>query len=704
MRATASPLPRSPLLRPSLPLFVATLAASAVASAVACQGGGASSHEAGGSDAQAEAGAAFQADPVTVYVAKVKNILVGLPPTDAEIAAVQADPTQLGTLIDGWMQLPQYQQKMLRFFQLAFQQTQVTYTAFADQTYPKQVAISATTIPLLMQNVQESFARTMLQLIATGQPLTQATTTTQFMMTTAMKELYAFLDQYEVDDNSLVTDAFKVAHPGQAITVEAAQGPIPIAESLDPTSANYMVWYDPDVATANSTVAGCETDPVVFGPSSATLHYLLYGSLDGRKNPNGSTVNCPPVGGSAQAPQLQTGDFSDWTMVTIRPPATAEATTTFYDLPTLRQANELVLGIPRVGFFSTPAFAANWQTNTSNTMRVTMNQTFIVALGSMVDGTDTTSPPGTPGLDTAHATQAACYQCHMVLDPSRSILSATYSWNYHAQIDPTWSQQPGMFAFRGVIAPVSSVADLGSILSTHPYFAPGWVQKLCYYANSSACDASDPAFLQIVSDFTSSNYAWNALVKELLSSPIVTNAVETATAAQNGEVVAVSRRDHLCAALNARLGFTDVCGLTALYAKGTASKETIPEIVSGLPSDGYGRGAVAPVLPNQPTLFFRSATENICEAVAAQVIDVPVPTQTAGVQQWSSSQASAAIADFVSLVMGLTTPDPRTVPATALLQQHYQSALQQPGITPTEALQSTFVAACLAPSFVSIGM
>jgi len=261
-----------------------------------------------------------------------------------------------------------------------------------------------------------------------------------------------------------------------------------------------------------------------------------------------------------------------------------------------------------------------------------------------------------------------------------------------------------MFGFRGVIAPVSSVADLGSILSTHPYFAPGWVQKLCYYANSSACDASDPAFLQIVSDFTSSNYAWNALVKELLSSPIVTNAVETATAAQNGEVVAVSRRDHLCAALNARLGFTDVCGLTALYAKGTASKETIPEIVSGLPSDGYGRGAVAPVLPNQPTLFFRSATENICEAVAAQVIDVPVPTQTAGVQQWSSSQASAAIADFVSLVMGLTTPDPRTVPATALLQQHYQSALQQPGITPTEALQSTFVAACLAPSFVSIGM
>jgi hypothetical protein len=166
----------------------------------------------------------------------------------------------------------------------------------------------------------------------------------------------------------------------------------------------------------------------------------------------------------------------------------------------------------------------------------------------------------------------------------------------------------------------------------------------------------------------------------------------------------VARRDHFCAALNARLGFNDVCGLASLYAKGTASTQTIPEIVSGLPSDGYGRGAVAPVLPNQPTLFFRAATENICEAVSTQVIDVPTAKQTPGVKQWSSSQSTAAITDFVSLLMGLTTPDPRTAPAAALLQQHYQSALQQKGITPTQALESTFITACLAPTFVSIGM
>jgi hypothetical protein len=113
---------------------------------------------------------------------------------------------------------------------------------------------------------------------------------------------------------------------------------------------------------------------------------------------------------------------------------------------------------------------------------------------------------------------------------------------------------------------------------------------------------------------------------------------------------------------------------------------------------------VAPVLPNQPTLFFRAATENICESVATQVIDVATAKQVPGVMQWSSSQSTAAITDFVSLLMGLTTPDSRTVPATALLQQHYQSALQQKGTTPTQALQSTFIVACLAPTFVSIGM
>src|SRR5215212_10061066 len=49
----------------------------------------------------------FTPDPPAIYVAKVKNILVGQPPTDVEIAAVTADPGALRGLIDGWMTLPE---------------------------------------------------------------------------------------------------------------------------------------------------------------------------------------------------------------------------------------------------------------------------------------------------------------------------------------------------------------------------------------------------------------------------------------------------------------------------------------------------------------------------------------------------------------------------------------------------------------------
>jgi hypothetical protein len=219
--------------------------------------------------------------------------------------------------------------------------------------------------------------------------------------------------------------------------------------------------------------------------------------------------------------------------------------------------------------------------------------------------------------------------------------------------------------------------------------------------NSTACLASDPEFLRIVSAFQSSNYSWDVLLIELLSSPITTHASKTDTVAATGEVVAVSRRDHLCAALNNRLGLTDVCGLNLLSKR--QQQSLIPSIVGGLPSDGYGRGSTAPVLPNDPTLFYRAATENMCGAIAAQVIDVPPAKQVAGVKLWSSTQPDAAIADFVATIMALTPSDPRSAPATALLKGHFTKATQQ-GASASDALKSTFITACTAPSAVSIGL
>jgi hypothetical protein len=53
--------------------------------------------------------------------------------------------------------------------------------------------------------------------------------------------------------------------------------------------------------------------------------------------------------------------------------------------------------------------------------------------------------------------------------------------------------------------------------------------------------------------------------------------------------------------------------------------------------------------------------------------------------------------------MGLPPSDPRAAPATTILKSHFTDAMTA-GATAADALKSTFVAACLAPSAVSIGL
>jgi hypothetical protein len=634
-----------------------------------------------------------------VYVAKVKNLLVGLPPSDDEVAKVVADPTALGGLIDGWMQLPEYQQKMMVFFELAFQQTQITEADFVDLVPPNGLG-DGRAIPQLVQNASESFARTVLALIAEGRPLGDAFTTRRLMMTPALMELYAFLDARTVDDAAKITDGFAKANPGLKIVMETAQGPIPLADSLNPASPSYMHWYSPDVATLTYPDPTCNgLDPISFNANGQALHALLYGEIPSHPGPSST---CGNRTGSVMSEQVAASDFTDWKMVTIRPPAAGEARTAFYDLPALRTQVELVVSTPRLGFFSTPAFFANWPTNSSNQMRVTANQALIVATGAAVDGQDTTAPTTTPGLDADHAAPGTtCFGCHQQLDPTRSILSSTYSWFYYPQTDPALISQPGLFAFETVIAPMHTIDDFAQLLAQHPLVAQAWGQKLCYYANSAPCSPSDPEFLRILAAFTSSGGSWSALVHELLASPITTHAAPTATAATNGQVVAVSRRDHLCAALNNRLGFIDICQLDQTLAGRPAS--AIAQIVSGMPSDGYGRGAAIPVLPNQPTLFYRAGLENICAQVAALVIDATPSTSQPGAKQWSSTHPDAAITDFVATVMALPASDPRAAPSQTILTAHFDAAVHA-GAAPKDALRSTFVAACLSPSFIGIGM
>ena len=65
---------------------------------------------------------------------------------------------------------------------------------------------------------------------------------------------------------------------------------------------------------------------------------------------------------------------------------------------------------------------------------------------------------------------------------------------------------------------------------------------------------------------------------------------------------------------------------------------------------------------------------------------------------------NAAIVDMVNNLMDVVASDARSPQIQAALLSHYQSGISQLSLTPTQALQSTFVVACLSPSLIGIGM
>jgi hypothetical protein len=62
------------------------------------------------------------------------------------------------------------------------------------------------------------------------------------------------------------------------------------------------------------------------------------------------------------------------------------------------------------------------------------------------------------------------------------------------------------------------------------------------------------------------------------------------------------------------------------------------------------------------------------------------------------------IAAFVSLVAGIPSNDARYCPLYEALLQDFVNDQAEGGATTTTALQSTFTAACMAPSAISIGL
>ena len=362
-------------------------------------------------------------------------------------------------------------------------------------------------------------------------------------------------------------------------------------------------------------------------------------------------------------------------------------------------ATELVLNVPRVGFFTTLAFLAEWATNQSNLARVTLNQTMIVALGEPIDTTNTTAPLSLAALDTTHAAPGTtCYACHQSLDPMRQFFrQAVHPQLQPADAIPTETSLPGQFAFHGVSA--TGHEHLRSRRRSSPptrcsprpgcrSCAPTRTPRPATRPIRSSCGSSASS--------SSSNYSWNTLVQALFSSPLVTYLQDTPTADVEGETFPIARQEHLCATLSNRLGITDVCGLDANTVVPNDARRRCRPSPPVWPSDEYSRGKPTPVLANTPSLFLRTGMENLCVALA------PVPhRQRRRRGQFTSTRPNRRDSGFRHDLMGLHERSQR--PAAGRSCRGTSPPRRQTGATASDALKSTFVLACLSPYVIGVG-
>jgi len=276
-------------------------------------------------------------------------------------------------------------------------------------------------------------------------------------------------------------------------------------------------------------------------------------------------------------------------------------------------------------------------------------------------------------------------------------MSANFQW-----LDLTG----GALAFANVNASGANFAALGPLLmqvtdaqdgkAPISRFAIGVAQKLCFFANSSACVETDPEFRRVAAKFESGGFNFVNLVNDLFSSPLVTGASDTLTFDQLGMNVSVARRDQLCASLSNRLSGPDICALLATIP--TNAQAATSKIAASVAADAFSRGAESPVTPSDPTLFYRSASELLCENVSLQAVDA-----AGGASIYKSANVASALDDMVGRLMGYPPSDPHHAQAVQILQGHYDAAVAAKN-TATNALRSTFVLACESPTALAIGL
>ncbi|MDH3201355.1 MAG: hypothetical protein OEM15_10730 [Myxococcales bacterium] len=623
-----------------------------------------------------------------VYAAKIKTLLTGLGLTAEELDALTASPDVLRSQIDAWLDMPQTDDKLRRFFQTAFQQDGYEEQALVDlwgyNNFQMGRLSDGTQVDeTFVRTFEESFARTVLDIFRANRPFTDVLTTQTVYLTTAQMVGLALSDDREIDDDN---DRSYNRSRGMIDQLVYTTANVPLSETLNPSSPNWMRFTIP----AEGLPGGCGGEAI---KTNNDLVRAAFSALFGYYTDNDG---CMPDN-YRTTPLLGEEAFFDWRPVTIRAPSMGEEPTMFWEVDEMRASNELVLRVARVGFMTTPAFFATWPTNDANQARVTTNQTLIVALGKSFDSETTLIPAFDDALDDSHVDPTtACWGCHVNLDPMRQYFRNSFTYYYHAQQDASVQALRPSFAFQGVSvegAPGDGITALASTLSNHPRFAPAWVQKACYFATSVACPEGSEEFQNVVNVFQQSGMSFRTMLVELFSSPLV-SAVSCVEAA-GGDIPSVSRARHFCKTVSNRLGISDACGNETYYQSERRGERGVNrQLIEVVPDDGYSRGGEVPIVIADPNLFIRAAGDAMCEGFSEMVVATDA--------QFIPGDPESAIRAFVVDLAGLPESDPRHASMLDILTRHYEQAEIQTNAT--DALRSTFMVACTSPSVLGMGL
>lgn len=429
--------------------------------------------------------------------------------------------------------------------------------------------------------------------------------------------------------------------------------------------------------------------------------------------------NIPNAMRFGRFPNLTDSDYSDWRTVRLAQgtsPSNYAHTLAFLDgLRSITDGEQYSLFAPRVGFFSTPIFIQNWETNEDNQFRINTNQTMIAALGLSFEAGDTTVPNHLQGLDQEHANPGTdCFACHQHLDPMRNIFANHYNADTLRTLKTPLAIRPD-FAFHGERQTIQTMDDFANAIAAHPYFATAWVAKLCQWANSFECDQDSSEFIELVSIFENSNFNMKTLMVRLFSSPLFTEASSDSTEA----LVSINRRDHFCSALDVRLANirssrnlppanTDYCNIN----------NNSRRFAGLIPNDDYVRGQVSFLQPNQNDFLVVKSVESLCDINVTRVVG------NRDSDTFSTRRIESSLDDMVSFIMGVPTGSENHALTRTTLQQVYDVSRAQPvcsnpnqlelnnqgdiacgfGLSTNQSLRVAWKMACSSPSLTALGL